>query len=415
METRTLLLQLAVVVLAARVVGGAARRLGQPRVVGEICAGLLLGPSLLGWVAPRALEVLFPPASVGVLEGISQIGILIFMFLVGLEIDLAALRSLGKVALVTSQVSIVVPLVLGTILGSYVAPKVELVPAPAATALFIGVAMSVTAFPVLARILVDHGLVRLPLGAVALACAAVDDVSAWCMLAGLNAFVRAGRYPSAVLLTVALLAAYGAAMLLLVRPALARLSRRLPQDGPAWLPVALSLMLVSALVTEQIGVHALFGAFIAGVALPRSEPLRKALASRMEPLTAIVLLPLFFALTGLRTDLTRLRGGDWGVFGLILVVAILGKLAGSALTAWTLGTPWRDALALGVLLNTRGLVELVILDAGLQLGVIGPRMYSMLVVMALVTTAMASPVLAALGLGRPPKRGGEEGYERDGG
>jgi Kef-type K+ transport system membrane component KefB len=392
------LAQLVVIVAATRFVGALAARLGQPRVVGEIAAGLLLGPSLLGRLAPALSAWLFPPATFPVLLAVSHLGLLFFMFLVGLHLDLGMLRASGRTALVTSPVSIVVPLGLGIAVAGRVQPRFAPEVSPVAFALFMGVALSVTAFPVLARILEERGLAQTRIGVVAIACAAVDDVSAWCLLAGVTAYVRSAGGSTSFARTLLLLAVFAAAVLLLLPPLLKRL---LTRSSAAFLPLAVVCLLACAAVTEAIGVHALFGAFLAGIAMPRRDDLRHALEVSLEAVTSVVLLPLFFASTGLRLDVGWLQGSAaWSAFGLILLAAVGGKLGGSMVAARATGMSWRDAAGLGILLNTRGLVELVILGAGLELGVLTPPVYSMMVLMALVTTAMATPVLQALALAR---------------
>ena len=392
------LVQLVVIVAASRAVGWIAARFGQPRVVGEITAGILLGPSLLGFLAPRLSAWLFPSATFPVLLAVSHLGLLFFMFLVGLHLDLGMLRASGRTALVTSPVSIVVPLGLGVAVAAHVGPRFAPEVSPLAFALFLGLALSVTAFPVLARILEEQGLTRTRIGVVAIACAAVDDVSAWCLLAGVTAYVRAATGGASFVRTVVLLAAFAAAALALLPPVLKKLVSRSPA---ACLPVAAVCLLTCGAMTEAIGVHALFGAFLAGIAMPRRDDLRQGLEVSLEPVTSVVLLPLFFTSTGLRLDVGWLQGATaWTAFGLILLAAVGGKLVGSMMAARATGMDWREAAGLGVLLNTRGLVELVILGAGLELGVLTPPVYTMMVLMALVTTAMTTPVLQALGLAR---------------
>jgi Kef-type K+ transport system membrane component KefB len=397
-DPQRFLAQLVVIVAATRLVGALAARLRQPRVVGEIAAGLLLGPSLLGRLAPGISAWLFPPATFPVLLAVSHLGLLFFMFLVGLHLDLAMLRASGRTALVTSPVSIVVPLGLGIAVAVAIQPRFAPEVSPPAFALFMGVALSVTAFPVLARILEERGLARTRIGVVAIACAAVDDVSAWCLLAGVTAYVRAATGSISFARTLLLLAVFAAAVLLFLPPLLKRLLTRSPG---VFLPTAVVCLLAGAAVTEAIGVHALFGAFLAGIAMPRRDDLRRALEVSLEAVTSVVLLPLFFASTGLRLDVGWLQGSAaWSAFGLILLAAVGGKLGGSMVAARATGMGWRDAAGLGILLNTRGLVELVILGAGLELGVLTPPVYSMMVLMALVTTAMATPILQVLALAR---------------
>jgi K+:H+ antiporter len=392
------LAQLVVIIAATRLVGALAARLRQPRVVGEIAAGILLGPSLLGRITPDLSAWLFPPATFPVLLAVSHLGLLFFMFLVGLHLDLGLLRASGRTALVTSPVSIVVPLGLGIAVAGAIRPEFAPDVSPLAFALFMGLALSVTAFPVLARILEERSLAGTRVGVVAIACAAVDDVSAWVLLAGVTAYVRAASGSGSLALTLLLLAAFAGAVVWL----LPRLLRRLlGRPSAAVLPVAVVCLLACAAVTEALGVHALFGAFLAGIAMPRRADPGQALEASLEAVTSVVLLPVFFASTGLRLDLGWLSGRRaWLAFGLILLAAVGGKLGGSTLAARATGMGWREAVALGVLLNTRGLVELVILGAGLELGVLTAPVYSMMVLMALVTTAMATPVLQALA---PPR------------
>src|SRR6185295_11825379 len=339
------LVQLVVIVAASRAVGWIAARFGQPRVVGEITAGILLGPSLLGFLAPRLSAWLFPSATFPVLLAVSHLGLLFFMFLVGLHLDLGMLRASGRTALVTSPVSIVVPLGLGVAVAAHVGPRFAPEVSPLAFALFLGLALSVTAFPVLARILEEQGLTRTRIGVVAIACAAVDDVSAWCLLAGVTAYVRAATGGASFVRTVVLLAAFAAAALALLPPVLKKLVSGSPA---ACLPVAAVCLLTCGAMTEAIGVHALFGAFLAGIAMPRRDDLRQGLEVSLEPVTSVVLLPLFFTSTGLRLDVGWLQGATaWTAFGLILLAAVGGKLVGSMLAARATGMEWREAAGLG--------------------------------------------------------------------
>ena len=393
-DLRTLLLQITVICAAARGLGWCFEKLRQPRVVGEIVAGILLGPSLLGWLVPDVSSSLFPPASLGLLNALSQIGLILFMFQVGLTLDTSRLRQAGRAVLFTSQVSIVVPLLSGGALALYLHDRLSSdAVSPFTFALFMGTAMSVTAFPVLARLLAERNLLNTSIGVIAISAAAVDDVTAWCLLAFLIATVRATGGP--FWLPVAGLAAYLLVGVFVIRPLLLRtrlaVSSSIGRDGLAFL---LLFMILSSWTTERIGIHALFGAFVAGVILPKNEPLVRYVSERLDPLTSALLLPLFFASTGLRTSVGVLNGAAaWLDCILIVAVAVAGKLAGCAVTLRLTGTSWRDAMAVGVLMNTRGLIELVILNVGLDLGVISPSLFSMLVIMAVLTTFMASPLL----------------------
>lgn len=395
----TLIVQVAVVVVAARAVGWLFRRFGQPQVVGEMVAGILLGPSLLGWAAPTASAWLFPPDSLGFLSALSQVGLLFFMFLVGLELDPRLLRDRGHAALVTSHVSIIAPFVLGAALALFLYPRLSDDGVPfVGFALFMGAAMSVTAFPVLARILRERGLLRTRVGAVTIACAAVDDVTAWCILAGVVVLVRSGAAELPLWVTVGGSLAFAGAMVWAVRPLLARMEHAFLRRGAVtqdMLAAILLLVLAAAWTTEWLGVHALFGAFVAGAVMPKGESFVHALNEKLEDVTVVLLLPLFFAFTGLRTAFGLVSGAEmWGYTALIVLVAVAGKFGGSALAARATGMSWREAGALGVLMNTRGLMELVILNIGLDIGVISPALFAMMVLMALFTTFMTSPLLA---------------------
>jgi len=411
MNIALLLVQIAVVVIAARGVGLLFRRIGQPQVMGEMVAGILLGPSLLGWVAPALSARLFPPASLGFLNSISQVGLLVFMFLVGVELNPRLLRGRGHTALVTSHASIVVPFFLGSLLALRLYPRLSDASVTfTGFALFMGAAMSVTAFPVLARILTERGLMRTRVGAVAVACAAVDDVTAWCILAVVVAIVRAPSGALPVWATVAGSAAFVALMVLGVRRALALLERRYQHNGRVtqdMLGVILLVVLASAWATETLGVHALFGAFLAGAVMPKGEGFVHALTGKLEDVTVVLLLPLFFAFTGLRTHIGLVEGAEmWGYCGLIVLVAVAGKFGGSAVAARMTGMSGREAAAIGALMNTRGLMELVILNIGLDIGVISPALFAMMVLMALATTFMTSPLLELVYPARMIRRAG---------
>lgn len=394
----TFLFQVAVIATAARTVGILFRLIGQPQVVGEMAAGIMLGPTLLGWAWPEASAVLFPADSLAALNILSQIGLLLFMFLVGLEFNPKLLRGLGHVAVMTSHVSIVAPYLLGATLALLLYPELSDDRVGFTEfALFVGAAMSVTAFPVLARILHERQLHRTQLGAVAIACAAVDDVTAWCLLAYIVAFVRSASEATPIWVTVGGLTLYILSMVFAVRPLLAKLfagSRRGRAPGKDMTALVLVLLLVSAMTTEWLGVHLLFGAFLFGAVMPKESRFVAHLTERIESVTLILFLPIFFAYTGLRTSIGLLDSPKmWWLCGLVLATAIVGKLVGSAIAARVAGMAWRDAAAVGVLMNTRGLMELVILNIGLNLGIISPALFSMMVVMALATTFMTTPIL----------------------
>jgi len=388
-----LLLQVVVILVVSRLFGNLFRRWGQPAVIGEMIAGILLGPSLLGWLWPSATAFLFPASSLGSLRLLSQIGVVLFMFIVGIDLDAAHLRSMAHAAVWVSHLSITVPFLLGSALSLWLYRTL----APAGTAfssfaLFMGIAMSITAFPVLARILEDRGLSRTPLGATAIACAAVADVTAWCLLALVVSLVEAAGI-GAGLVTVLLTAVFVAFMLLVVKP-LASRSVRTEVSGDTLVAGGVAFLFLSALATEVIGIHALFGAFLAGVAMPRHASVRSYLRRRLETFGSVLLLPLFFAFTGLRTQIGLLDDlGGWLAFLAVIGVAIAGKVGGTMLAARITGMSWNDSFALGALMNTRGLIGLIVLDLGYDLGILSPRVFSMMVLMALLTTFMAGPLL----------------------
>jgi Kef-type K+ transport system membrane component KefB len=394
-----ILLALAVVIVVARSFGALFRRLNQPPVIGEVLAGICLGPSLLGRLAPGASAYLLPPEIAPFLGVLSQVGVILYMFLVGLELDTGLLRQRTHTSVAISHASIIAPFLLGAILALWLYPVLSSSDVSFTVfALFMGVSMSVTAFPVLARILTDRQMQRTRLGTIALACAAVDDVTAWCLLAFVVSVVNAE--PGSVLVTLALTAGFIAAVLTLVRPAAVWLARnharrgRLPQNTLAVVCVAL---LLSALTTEGIGIHALFGAFLLGAVVPHDSALARDLIDKLEDVIVVLLLPAFFAFTGMRTEIGLVSGLEqWMLCGVIIFVASLGKFGGSAIAARLTGLDWREAASLGILMNTRGLMELIVLNVGLDLGVLSPTLFAMLVIMALVTTLATTPILQLL-------------------
>ena len=395
-----LLLQVAIILALARAARWLFLPLGQPAVVGEMIAGLLLGPSCFGWLMPQSAAALFAPSTLPALNALSQIGLVLFMFLVGLRLRAHHLGARRRVAMVTSGTSIVVPFVLGAVLASAVHDRL----APAGVgvlpfALFVGAAMSITAFPVLARILLDRRLLPTDIGVIAITCAAFDDVTGWLILGGIMALVNAGDAGRVAIRTLLFLG-YLAIMIVAVRPALRAYARwRGDRFGASVddLAAILLVMLLSAVATESLGIHALFGAFFAGLMMPRDAPIERVFVERVEPLTMTLLLPLFFAFIGLRTNVQLLANAAlWRDAALVLAVAVVGKGGASTLAARAMGLKWRDASALGVLLNTRGLIELVVLNIGLDLGILSPVVFTMLVLMALITTFMTSPLIAWL-------------------
>ena len=392
----TLLLQTIVIVAAARLVGAAFRRLGQPPVVGEMFAGLLLGPSLAGAIAPAASAWLFPPPSLDLLNAFSQFGLVLFMLLVGLHLDSGILRANSRLVLATSYTSMLLPFALGVLLALPLAGQFGVAAAARLPfMLFVGLSLSITAFPVLVRIVDAHHLSSTRLGTVAIACAAFDDVTAWMALAVVTSLTIAGG--ASVLVPLLWLAVYASVMLIVVRPVMRRVLLRLATDDGRFTAILIAA-LASAAATDWIGIHPLFGSFFLGALVGREAGDTKFLVQRIEPLTVAVFLPLFFAFTGLRTNLFLITS-PWllAESAVVLAVAIAGKAAGPMIVGPRLGFERRETLALAALLNTRGLVELVVLNIGLERGLLPPPLFAMLMTMALVTTAMTSPLLRRLG------------------
>lgn len=398
-----LLLQLILIVLLARIFGGLFLKMGQPAVIGEMLAGIVLGPSPAGALFPAAFHFVFPPDSLGALRMLSQVGIILFMFVVGMELDVTHLRRKADTAVLVSHVSILFPYFLGVVFSFFIFPTFAPQNTPFLSfALFMGIAMSITAFPVLARIIEDRGLAGTFLGTTAITCAAVGDVTAWSILAFVVALAKAEGAGASVL-TIGLAFGFIALVFFGGRPLLKRfLETRLPASGiPSRTTIVAILVLVfsSALFTEVIGVHALFGAFLVGVILPPNPVFRSHLREKLESFSSAFLLPLFFAFTGLRTQIGLLHGWDgWLVCAALIGIATLGKLGGSMAAARWTGLNWHDSFCLGALMNTRGLVELIVLNVGYDLGILSARVFAMTIVMALVTTAMTGPLLSLAGV-----------------
>lgn len=389
------LLQILVILLVAKTAGALLRRLGQPSVIGEMAAGLMLGPLVFGQLWPQAQEWLFAAPSLGALGLVSQLGVLMFLFVAGAELDLSALRGRRTLALLISHSGIALPFLCGVLLALllYPAQAPDGIALPG-FAMFLGVSLSVTAFPVLLRILTDRDIAQSPLGQIAIACAALGDATAWCLLALVMAFSQM-QGAAAALLNLVALVLFAALVLGLLRSWFSRWNFAAEHDGRA-LVVVLWMALCCALVTEALGIHALFGAFLAGVAVSRNPRLRELLEQRVAPLAMTLLLPLFFAMTGLRLRPESLQMDDLGLCLGVIALAAAGKVAGSFLPARLSGMACADAWRLGALMNTRGLMELIVLNLGHDLGLIDDRLFAVLVVMALVTTAMTGPLLGLI-------------------
>lgn len=398
-----LVIQICVIILFSRALGLLFGKIHQPLVIGEIVAGILLGPSFLGQLFPQLSAQLFPASTIPYLDILAQIGLIFFMFLVGLEFNSDNLRGSGHAAIIVSHVSIIAPFFLGALLALYLYPSLSTSAVPFTSfALFIGASMSITAFPVLARILTERKLNKTYLGAIAITCAAADDVTAWCLLAFVISVVRSGDVVSAIPTTL-LAAGYIVFMLTVGRYLINRLVGFIEtnQDKSYLSQSMVALVVVgvlcSAMITELIGIHTIFGAFLFGAIFPAEHAFAEQLTHKIEDFTVVVLLPIFFAYTGLRTQIGLLNSSAlWLDCLFIILIASLGKFGGTTISARLSGLGWREASALGVLMNTRGLMELIILNIGLDLKVISPALFAMLVIMALVTTFITSPVLARI-------------------
>lgn len=397
------LAQIAVIIGVARLCGILMRKLGQPQVVGEMIAGLALGPSLLGVAWPSAYSWLFPLGTVRFLNALSQIGLVLFMFLVGLELDLKHIFPRARQIAVVSHAGMALPMLGGGVLAIFLYHNYS--PSDTTFAqftLFFACAMSVTAFPVLARILSERKLTNTALGSTAMACASIADVTAWALLAVAISLERGnGNVPTILWHTLVCAIVFLSVMFFVMRPALAyfwdKMTAKNRPLGRNELSVIILVILLSALSTELFNVHAIFGAFVAGVIMPRDEKLQTEIRQRLEDILIVLLLPLFFAFTGLRTNIGLLTtSSDWCLAALIVLVAVAGKWGGTIVAARASGIRWREAGALGVLMNSRGLMELVLLTIGLQDGVITSALFTMMVLMAVVTTMMTTPILSRL-------------------
>jgi len=392
-----LLAQIVTIIFVARLFGWICMKMKQPSVIGEMIAGIVLGPSLLGLYFPEFSAFLFPKESLGNLQFLSQIGLILFMYIVGMELDLSVLRKKAHDAVVISHASIIIPFALGIGLSYFIYKEF----APdgvqfSSFALFIAIAMSITAFPVLARIVQERNLHKTKLGTIVITCAAADDITAWCILAAVIAIVKAGSFASSIYV-ILMAIAYVFLMIKIVRPFLKRIGDLHAGKGiinKSIVAIFFLTLIISAYATEVIGIHALFGAFMAGAIMPENVKFRNLFIEKVEDVALVLLLPLFFVFTGLRTQIGLLNDAHlWMTAGLIIAVAVIGKFIGSALTAKFLRINWKDSLTIGALMNTRGLMELIVLNIGYDLGVLSPEIFAMMVIMALFTTFMTGPLL----------------------
>ncbi|MBL7934416.1 MAG: cation:proton antiporter [Bacteroidia bacterium] len=406
-----LILQIITIIITARVFGFLFKKIGQPTVIGEIIAGIFLGPSFIGLFFPEFSLFLFPKTSLPNLQFISQIGLILFMFIVGMELDLKTLQKKAHEAIIISHASIIFPFALGMglayiIYQTYAPDNINFL----SFSLFIGISMSITAFPVLARIVQERQLTKTRIGAIVITCAAADDISAWCILAAVIAIVKAGSVISAFYI-ILMAVGYVLLMLKVVQPFLKRLGDIYSHQDTLSKPVVAIFfvtLLISSYLTEIIGIHALFGAFMAGVIMPQNLYFRNVFIEKVEDVSLVLLLPLFFVFTGLRTQIGLLNDINlWGTCALIISIAVAGKFLGSAIAARFVGQGWKDSLMIGALMNTRGLMELIVLNIGFDLGILPPAIFTMLVIMALVTTFMTGPALDFIDFIMPDKKSNE--------
>jgi Kef-type K+ transport system membrane component KefB len=392
-----LLAQIVTIIIVAKFFGWICVKLKQPSVIGEMIAGIVLGPSLIGLYFPEFSAFMFPKESLPNLQFLSQIGLILFMYIVGMELDLSILRKKAHDAVVISHASIIIPFALGVGLAYFIYKEF----APdgiqfSSFALFMAIAMSITAFPVLARIVQERNLHKTKIGTVVITCAAADDITAWCILAAVIAVVKAGSFSGSIFVIIMAIV-YVFLMIRLVKPFLTRIAESQKGKGfinKALIAVFFLILIISSYLTEVIGIHALFGAFMAGAIMPENVKFRNLFIEKVEDVALVLLLPLFFVFTGLRTQIGLLNDPHlWKIGGLIILTAVIGKFVGSALTAKFLKLNWKDSLTIGALMNTRGLTELIVLNIGYDLGVLGPELFAMLVIMALFTTFMTGPCL----------------------
>ncbi len=396
------LLQLIVMIGAARIMNSAFRAIGQPGVIGEIVAGLMLGPSLLGHVFPQASLLVFGAKPSPAIVVLSQIGLILLMFQIGADFEFGHLRSAKakRATLLVAIGSIVVPFALGLWLGFASQPSLAPAISPLVYALFCGVALAITAVPILGRILREFSLTRTPIGVVAISAAAINDVVGWVMLACISAYATAVFSGAFLLWRLLALAVLLIAMRFVLAPLVDRLVRRFPLvDGrvPANLmAITLCLMFALGIVTFQIGIFAIFGGFAAGLLFHRHTDFVAAWQRQVGHFTLVFFLPVFFTFTGLRTNLLGLGAGDLGWLALVLVAAVAGKIVPVFLAGRVAGFDTTESSILASLMNTRALMELIVLNIGYDLGFLPQAMFTMLVVMAVATTLMTGPLLRLL-------------------
>ncbi len=410
MLTGQILLQLIVILIVVQIFGYLGGRIGQQWVIGEILAGLVLGPSLLGALFPGFEALLFPASVLPTLQTLGDIGLVLYMFSLGTRLDTHLMLRQSRNAIVVSLSGTILPLIMGALLAFFLYPGLA---GPKATLvsfmLLVGTAMAITAFPVLARLLAEKNMLGTRVGMLALTCAAIGDALAWCMLALVIAIIHATG-PTSAILTVGLTLLFIVFMYTIVRPLLVYADQRI-HSKQLLIALILILLLLSAYITNAIGIHPIFGAFLMGIILPRKTTYVEEVRS-LDQVNNILFLPLFFVYSGLHTQIGLISAPLlWLICLLVLVIACAGKILGSMLPVRWMGESWKESLTLGILMNTRGLVELIVLNIGLDLGVLSPTLFAMLVIMALVTTMMASPLLPLLGYRQSNAQPGSDATE----
>lgn len=395
-----LLIQLVVILISVKLFGYLCKKIGQPTVVGEIIAGIVLGPSIIGHYFPQFSLFLFPSTSLHYIEMLSEVGLILFMFIVGLELNLKDIKKKANEAILISHSSIILPFALGFVLAYFMYPHFIKASVPFISfALFMGISLSITAFPVLARIVHERGMNKTKLGSIVITCAAIDDITAWCILATVITIVKANSFTGSIFVIIVSII-YIVFMFKFVKPILRKLTAKLSSKkmmSRSMLILYFIILFLSAYTTEIIGIHALFGAFLAGVIMPTNFNFREKITLKIEDVTLIIFLPLFFVYTGLKTQIGLIDDLEsWIYCFIIILVAIVGKFFGGALAAKYIGLDWKSSSIIGVLMNTRGLMELVVLNIGLELGVLSPKIFSMMVLMAIVTTFITSPLLSLI-------------------
>ena len=394
------LLQLTVIVLAARIGGGVALRIGQTAAVGEIIVGILLGPSLFGWVAPDLFQYVFHSGMPEPMQMLSQIGLVLLMFQIGLEFDFSHLseKRNRRAMIWVASASLIAPFALGYAIGQISAPILSPNAHPLGSALFVATAFSITALPILGRIMMEFDMTRTPIGVIAISAAAINDVIGWLLLAMITTLTVSQFDGPSFAWKVAMVLVFFAVSWFIVRPLMKRILHRCDARSGELshnlLGIVLAAIFVSAMTTYQLGIFAIFGGFMMGVLLHDEHAFVTTWRKRISPFVMVFFLPIFFTYTGLRTDIGGLDSvAAWGWCVLIVALATLGKFGGAYLAARFAGMNHTESKILGVMMNTRALMELIVINVGYDLGVISQQMFTILVIMAIFSTVITSPLL----------------------